>query len=56
MKLWKTADGQTLYFKKGVYRSKVGKEDPGLTSTGNDSTVFLWVLEGEKEPNNIQHI
>lgn len=41
MKFQKIADGQMLSFKKGVYRSKTGKEDPGLTGTGNDFTVFL---------------
>lgn len=41
MKFWKIADGQTPSFKKGVCRSKAGKEDPSLTGTGNDSTVFL---------------
>lgn len=45
MKFLKMADGQMLSFKKEIHRSKAGEEDLGLTSTGNDSTVFWEFLE-----------
>lgn len=41
MKFQKIADGQTIFLKKDVYRSKAGKVDPGLIGLRNDSTGFL---------------
>lgn len=39
MKFLKMADGQILYFIKGLHRSEAGEENLGLTGTGSDSLV-----------------